>query len=80
MSSAREQADVVERYLQGELASNRIIRVQDSHAGMVHCSLFGVIPKRNKPNKWRLIVDLSTLDGHSVNNGISKDLTSLSYV
>ena len=39
-----------------------------------------MIPKRNRPNKWRLIIDLSTPDGHSVNDGISKDLASLSYV
>ena len=80
MSSASEQSDVVERYLQEELAANRIIRVQDADAGVVHCSPFGVIPKRNRPNKWRLIVDLSTPDGHSVNDGISKELASLSYV
>ena len=66
--------------MQEELATNRIIRVQESDAGLVHCSPFGVIPKRNRPNKWRLIVDLSTPDGHSVNNGISKDLARLSYV
>ena len=39
-----------------------------------------MIPKRSRPNKWRLIVDLSSPDGHSVNDGIGKDLSSLSYV
>ena len=34
MSSASEQSDVVERYLQEELAANRIIRVQDADAGV----------------------------------------------
>ena len=33
-----------------------------------------------KPNKWRLIVDLSAPEGHSINDGISKELASLSYV
>lgn len=47
---------------------------------MVHCSPFGVIPKRNKPGKWRLIVGLSAPKGHSVNDGIDKELASLSYV
>ena len=30
--------------------------------------------------KWRLIVDLSSPQGHSVNNGISSDWCSLEYV
>ena len=35
---------------------------------------------KHKPNKWRLIVDLSTPRGHSINDGISKELASLAYV
>ena len=45
----------------------------------VHVSPFGVIPKKNKPNKWRLILHLST-PGASVNDGIRKEQCSLSYV
>ena len=45
----------------------------------VHTSPIGVIPKKNKPGKWRLIVDLSVLQGFSVNDGISTELSSLSY-
>ena len=45
----------------------------------VHISAFGVIPKQNKPGKWRLIVDLSAPEGFSVNDGIQKDLCSLTY-
>ena len=45
----------------------------------VHCSPIGVIPKRHKPNKWRLIVDLSSPGGASVNDGIDKQICSLSY-
>ena len=45
MSSAAEQSEVVEQYLREELAANRIVRVQDSDAGLIHCSPFGVIPK-----------------------------------
>ena len=33
-------------------------------------SRFGVIPKKNKPNSWRLILDLSFPFDHSVNDGI----------
>ena len=33
-------------------------------------SPFGVIPKGHTPGKWRLIVDLSSPKGGSVNDGI----------
>ena len=80
MGSAQEQASVVDKYLHEELAASRIVQIQEAHADLIHCSPFGVIPKRNRPNKWRLIVDLSSPNGHSVNDGISKELASLSYV
>ena len=80
MSSAAEQVEVIDKYLREELAANRVVRIQDADAGLIHCSPFGVIPKRNRPNKWRLIVDLFSPEGHSVNDGISRDLSSLFYV
>lgn len=43
-------------------------------------SPFGVIPKRNKPNKWCLISDLLSPEGGSVNDAIAKELCSLSYI
>ena len=67
-------------YLLEELSANRIVRVNGSDTDLIHCSPFGVIPKRSRQNKWRLIVDLSSPDGHCVNDGIGKDLSSLSYV
>ena len=45
----------------------------------LHISRFGVIPKRSQPGKWRLIVDLSAPDEHSVNAGIPTELCSLRY-
>ncbi len=38
---------------------------------------FGVIPKKGKPGKWRLIVNLSAPDGHSVNDSIARELASV---
>ena len=35
--------------------------------------------EKHKPNKWRLIVDLSSPNGASVNDGIDKETCSLSY-
>ena len=45
----------------------------------MYTSPFGVIPKKHKPGKWRLILDLSSPTGLSVNDGIDKDHCSLSY-
>ena len=45
----------------------------------MHISPCGVIPK-SQPGKWRLIVDLSSPEGASINDGISKELCSLRYV
>ena len=63
------------------MAANRLVCLSEEQAAqlMIHCSPFGVIPKKNKPNKWRLIVDLSSPTGESVNDGISRELSSLSY-
>ena len=44
----------------------------------IHCSPVGVIPKK-RPGKWRLIVDLSSPRGFSINDGISPDFSTLSY-
>ena len=43
-------------------------------------NLFGVIPKRGQPGKWRLIVDLSHPQGTSVNDGISRESCTMHYV
>ena len=51
---------------------------QKAEALGIHCNHFGVIPKRGWPGKWRLIVNLSARN--SVNDGIVKELASLSYV
>jgi len=53
---------------------------ESARAHGIHCSLFGVIPKKEKANKKRLIVDLSAPEASSVNDGISKRLSSLSYL
>ena len=46
----------------------------------LHISPFGVIPKGHRTGKWRLIVDLSSPHGESVNDGIDKELCTLSYI
>ena len=45
----------------------------------IQISPLGVIPKKNKPGKRRLVVDLSSPAGFSINDGISPELSSLNY-
>jgi hypothetical protein len=41
-----------------ELAEGRIVKVGTPQQAVelgIHCSPFGVIPKKHKPGKWRLL-------------------------
>ena len=79
MKSALENPGPVEEYLLKELALGRIRELPQSVSCGIHTSQFGVIPKSNQPGKWRLILDLSSPGGASVNDGISKVLCSMHY-
>ena len=46
----------------------------------LYVSSFGVIPKQGQPGKWRLIVDLSSPEGASVNDGIDPDEFTLHFI
>lgn len=69
--------EVISDYLEREVSLGRTAQ-QLGGAG-IHISPLGVIPKKNKPGKWRLIVDLSSPTGGSVNDGIDPNLSSISY-
>ena len=65
------------------MKQNRVLYVgseQEAQRLGIHCSPFGMIPRKNRPDKWRIIVNLLTPEGRSVNDGIDKELASLSYV
>ena len=80
MPSADENSMVVQEYLWEECSQGRVIGPIDrDQYPWVQTSSFGVIPKANQPGKWRLILDLSSPQGKSVNDGISKELASLQY-
>ena len=79
MQSALENSEVVQDYLDKEVALHRIVGPMLSPPG-TQLSPFGVIPKSNQPGKWRLIVDLSSPDSRSVNAGIEPELCSLNYL
>ena len=77
LASVREHPEVVQEYLDNELEKGRVIAVgktEEADALGVHCSPFGVIPKKGKAGRWRLIVDLSAPAEASVNDGISSDV------
>lgn len=72
---------VISEYLQREVSLGRmecLTPLEALHQG-VHISPIGAIPKKHKPGKWRLIVDLSSPSNASVNDGISPELSSLRY-
>ena len=81
MASAREHPQVITLYLQEECGKGRVVGPVDSSTSKLvrQVSRFGVIPKGHTPGKWRLIVDLSAPEGHSINDGISPESCSLEY-
>ena len=81
MLSASQHPAVIDEYLREECGLSRIIGPLNAmEVEGIQISRFGVIPKPHKPGKWRLILDLSHPDGASVNDGISDELSTLSYV
>jgi hypothetical protein len=82
MHSAMENASVVQEYIDKEVALGRVVGPVSPRAvpAGTQLSPLGVIPKSSQPGKWRLIVDLSSPEGKSVNGGIEPELCSLQYL
>ena len=82
MLSAKEYPHVVDEYLLHETSMDRMWKMTEPPSVPFHChvSPIGVVPKKNRLGKWRLIVDLSSPEGASVNDGISREMCSLSYI
>ena len=70
--------EVIMEYIGREVSLNRMYSTPLPE-GLLHISPMGMIPKKNRPGKWRLIVDLSSPKGKSVNDGISPELASVQY-
>ena len=80
MKSVEEHSEVVEEYIQGERVARRLLGpFPRGKWPDLHVSPMGVIPK-SEPGRWRIIVDLSSPEGGSVNDGVSRELCSLSYM
>ena len=72
--SAYEHPSVINEYLATEVSLGRVTGPFASPpVPLLHVSSFGVIPKKGQRGKWRLIVDLSSPGGASVNDGINPD-------
>ncbi|KAK3746158.1 hypothetical protein QZH41_020346 [Actinostola sp. cb2023] len=79
--SADDHPTVIDEYLANEVALCRVAGpVAHPPIPQLHISSVGVIPKNGQPGKWRLIVDLSSPAGSSVNDGIDVDSFSLQYI
>ena len=73
MKSATDNPQLVQDFLGTELKKGRIISPLDpGEYPSIHTNSFGVIPK-STPGKWRLIVNMSSPEGGSVNEGIQGD-------
>ena len=76
-----DQPSVIDAYLQNEVSCGRVAGPFSTPPFTdLHISRCGVVLKNNQPGKWRLILDLSSRDGHSVNDGIPKAPFSIQYV
>ena len=71
MPSASLQPSVIDQYLRMELEKGSVASI--APIPNLHISHFGIIAKKYKPGKWRLILDLSSPVGHSVNDRIPKE-------
>ena len=79
--SAYLHSKVIDEYLATEVSMGRVAGPFSSPPlSRLHISSFGVIPKKGQPGKWRLIVDLSSPGGSSVNDGIDPDEFTLQYI
>ena len=68
----------VSDFLQTETQTGRVVSPLPD-IPLLHSSRFGVITKQGRPDKWRLILDLSSPQNRSVNDGIPSQLCSIRY-
>ena len=81
MGSAPLNPQIIDNYLQLEVQAGRLAGpFSQPPLPVLHVSPFGVIPKHRQHGKWRLILDLSSPVGHSVNDGIAGEDYSLQYM
>ena len=80
LPSVQHQPQLVEAQIRAEVEAGRLLGPLPPHlAPLVQTSPIGLIPKPHQPGKWRLIVDLSSPAGRSVNDAISTDHCHMHY-
>ena len=78
--SVRQHPDLVDVHIAEEIEKGRLMGPIPEHLiPPCHCSPIGLIPKPHQPGGWRLIVDLSSPKGHSVNDAISPQVAHMHY-
>ncbi len=78
--SARQCHHKISEFVAAECAAGRMLGpFEPLLVPMVHTSKIGAVSK-STPGQYRLIVDLSSPSGHSVNDGIATNRCSLTYV
>ena len=79
-ASASANKGVVRDYISSELAAGRLISpLPSTLLPLTHSCPIGLVPKSHQTGKWRTIVDLSFPMNHSINDGISRVLSTISY-
>ena len=80
LPSVRQHPTLVEGHVAEEREAGRLLGpLPPQLARACQISPIGLIPKPRQPGKWRLIVDLSSPHGGSVNDAISADHCHMHY-
>ena len=80
MLSVQQKPHLVEAHIKVEVEAEHLLGPLPPHlARIVQTSSIGLIPKAHQPGKWRLIVELSSPAGHSINDAIVPDLCHMQY-
>lgn len=82
-SSALQHPEVVRQTIQDEIRKERVVEIAESDlpSSGYFCSPIGLVPKTidGVQTGWRVIFDLSSPLGFSVNDGIPKEFGTLVY-
>ena len=81
MHSALDNSEVVSANLAEEKRKGVLLGpLERSEVPEVHLNRYGVIPKSSQPEKWRLILDLSHPEDHSVNDFFQPEFCTLQHI
>ncbi len=80
MPTACDHPEVVSEFLEKELRAGRVFGpIEDECLPLVQINRLGLVSKNHQPGRWRVVVDLSSPKGSSVNDGIGREVCSVSY-